>query len=242
VAALLPSTQLRGWLALAFPRRPGWSIAGREPVESFQQEMERVRLTWPDTGEAVEVFVRAYRGYLSWWTLAAPDLPRRELAALRPAPRAGVPVPEVLYAAPTSHAGDVTGVEQPERGPAVAVLRAVPGNANWERPTLAPAEEVADVLARQLARGDALPSANAQVWVEKQEPRLGGICGRHRAPSTIQAPGRDRPWRRCVRCPVFPLIFRNTSSRCHLPPGRGRRRTWSLGRHRVGSGGVFPRG
>jgi aminoglycoside phosphotransferase (APT) family kinase protein len=139
---LLPLTQLHEWLASAFPGRPGWAIAGRESVDSFQQLMERVRLAWPSTGETAEIFVRVYRGYISWWTLATPDLPQRELTALRVAARAGVPVPDVLYA---SHAGDAARLP---RGEAVAVLRAVPGDTGWARPSLALAARVAETLAR----------------------------------------------------------------------------------------------
>jgi len=45
----------------------------------------------------VTVFVRIYRGQFSLWTLAAPDLPKRELTAWNVANRAGLPIPELLY-------------------------------------------------------------------------------------------------------------------------------------------------
>jgi hypothetical protein len=106
--------ELRGWLDRAFAGQPGWVVGERQPVDSFQQHMERVVLQWPDTGASDEVFVRVYRGYMSWWSLVTPDLPEREQAAWRIAWRAAVPVPTTLYTS-RSPEGDV------------AIHRRVPG-------------------------------------------------------------------------------------------------------------------
>lgn len=66
---------LNSWLSSAFQERPVWIIRDRQPVRSFQQHIERATLEWPDVGVTEEIYVRVYHGYMSWWTIAAPDLP-----------------------------------------------------------------------------------------------------------------------------------------------------------------------
>jgi aminoglycoside phosphotransferase (APT) family kinase protein len=73
---------------------------------------------------------------MSWWTLATPDLPQREIAACRIAEGVGVPVPKTVYAA-ASPLPDQT----------VAVLTGEPGAAGWT-----PGREVLAHLAQLLAR------------------------------------------------------------------------------------------
>jgi hypothetical protein len=105
----------------------------RQQVPSFQQSVERLNLYWPDTGATTEVYVRVYHGYMSWWTLVAPDLPQRERAALQVATRAGVPGPPVLFAASS---------------PDALVLGRAPGEPRQIPDTLAKAARVAHLLAR----------------------------------------------------------------------------------------------
>jgi hypothetical protein len=85
------------WLQAAFPARPGWTISNHQPIKSFQQQMDRLALHWPGTGETAEVIVRVYRSQLSWWTLITRDRPEREHAAWTAAARGGVPVAPLLY-------------------------------------------------------------------------------------------------------------------------------------------------
>src|SRR5689334_13614335 len=113
------SEQLEEWLAAALAEQPGWVVHDRQPVGSFQQSMERVTLGWPGSAQTLEVFVRVYRGYMSWWTLATPDLPQREQTAWRIAERAGVPVPRTLYT-----------FQSPDG--AVAIQRCEPGASGWQ--------------------------------------------------------------------------------------------------------------
>lgn len=131
----MPVEPLAAWLTAAFPGQPGWVLKDRQAIGSFQQRMERVTLHWPDTNATAEVFVRRYRGYMSWWTLETPDLPRRERTACRVASRAGVPVPKILHT-----------FESPEE--AVTVLRREPGDSNWTPPTPEMAADLAETLAR----------------------------------------------------------------------------------------------
>jgi aminoglycoside phosphotransferase (APT) family kinase protein len=130
-----PADKVTSYLAGAFQQRPGWVVKDRQAVPSFQQSMERVLLEWPEAGATEEVFVRVYRGYMSWWTLVAPDLPQREQAAMRVASRAGIPVPRILYAE-----------QSPDE--AVTVLQRVFGEA-WVAPRTA---DVAVHLAETLGR------------------------------------------------------------------------------------------
>ena len=106
------SEQVEEWLKAAFPGRPGFVVEDRQAVGSFQQSLERITVRWSPIGETEEVYLRLYRGYLSWWTLITPDLPLREQAAWRIASGAGIPLPEVLY---TSQAPDVAILRR-ERG------------------------------------------------------------------------------------------------------------------------------
>jgi aminoglycoside phosphotransferase (APT) family kinase protein len=111
--------QLHEWLSAAFARRPGWTVFRRQPLRSYQQRMERVTLEWPEAGATDVVFVRVYRGFMSWWTINAPDLPQREQAAWRVAGRTGVPVPETLWL-------------RDAPGPPVAIHRGVSGDPLWK--------------------------------------------------------------------------------------------------------------
>ncbi|MES2460715.1 MAG: aminoglycoside phosphotransferase family protein [Armatimonadota bacterium] len=123
--------QLNEFLSAAFGSRPGWVIGKREPIGSYQQHLERIRLDWPErtypvaeggkdevsgSEDSETVFLRVYQGFMSWWTLATPDLPQREQTAWRVAARAGIPVPDTLWT-----------VELPEI--AAAVQRLSPGQA-----------------------------------------------------------------------------------------------------------------
>jgi hypothetical protein len=55
-------------------------MGGSRPGDSSQLPAEHGAGAheWPDSGATEEVFVRVYRGYLSWWTILALDLPLRE--------------------------------------------------------------------------------------------------------------------------------------------------------------------
>jgi aminoglycoside phosphotransferase (APT) family kinase protein len=130
---LLPS-ELNAWLAAAFPDRPGWNICEHQASKSFQQQMDRVALDWPATGDRAEVFVRVYRSYLSWWTLITPDLPQREHAAWEIAHRNGVPVAPILYC----------GIVDDTPG---AVIGRMPGATGWT-PQSTTVVQLADTLAR----------------------------------------------------------------------------------------------
>jgi aminoglycoside phosphotransferase (APT) family kinase protein len=133
--AMLFSDELNAWLTAAFPDRPGWSIRDHQPVQSFQQQMDRVTLCWPATGATAELFVRVYRSYLSWWTLITWDLPQREHTAWDVAHRHGVPV------APTLYRGSAAGM------PGVVIGR-VPGATGWAPQSSTLVKQLANTLAQ----------------------------------------------------------------------------------------------
>jgi aminoglycoside phosphotransferase (APT) family kinase protein len=132
---MLPPSELNAWLAAAFADRPGWSIREHQAGKSFQQQMDQVALAWPATGDSVEVFVRVYRSYLSWWTLITPDLPQREQAAWEIARRSGVPVAPILY---RGIIGDTPG----------AVIGRMPGATGWTPQSTTMVVQLAETLAR----------------------------------------------------------------------------------------------
>lgn len=113
---------LNSFLSAAFDNQPGWVVRKRENVPSFQQYLERIEIDWSEPSDKAShdgircetVFLRVYRGFMSWWSLATLDLPQREQTAWRVAARAGVPVPETLWT-----------MESPEI--AVALQRLSPG-------------------------------------------------------------------------------------------------------------------
>jgi aminoglycoside phosphotransferase (APT) family kinase protein len=132
---MLPPEQLNAWLAAAFADRPGWNVCDHQTSKSFQQQMDKVALVWPATGDSAEVFVRVYRSYLSWWTLITPDLPQREHAAWETARRGGVPVAPILYHGAVD---DTPG----------AVIGRVPGTTGWTPQSAAMVIQLADILVR----------------------------------------------------------------------------------------------
>jgi len=95
----ISDSQMLEWLQYAFSDASHLQLRKRIPIPSFQQQLEMVTLQI-DRDEAetkeVTVFVRIYRGQFSLWTLAAPDLPKRELTAWNVANRAGLPIPALL--------------------------------------------------------------------------------------------------------------------------------------------------
>ncbi|MDQ2732121.1 MAG: aminoglycoside phosphotransferase family protein [Armatimonadota bacterium] len=96
----IPNSQLHTWLLSAFPGAQHLSILERIEQPSFQQHLERVTVELAYPGEEptlMPVFLRVYTGYLSWWTLATPDLPQREWTAWRVATRAGLPIPRTFF-------------------------------------------------------------------------------------------------------------------------------------------------
>ena len=96
----ISDSQMLEWLQYTFSDAPHLQLTKRKPIPSFQQQLEMVTLQIEREGaeiKEVTVFVRVYRGLFSSWTLAAPDLPKRELTAWNVANRAGLPIPELLY-------------------------------------------------------------------------------------------------------------------------------------------------
>jgi hypothetical protein len=132
---MLAQDELATWLSAAFPNQPGWIVHDHQPGHSFQQQMDRVTLVWPDTHTTREVFVRVYRSYLSWWSLITPDLPQREHTAWTIAQHGGVPVAPMLY-----H-GTIANVQG-------AVISVVPGSTDWLLLNPALVMQLADTLAR----------------------------------------------------------------------------------------------
>jgi aminoglycoside phosphotransferase (APT) family kinase protein len=132
---MLTQDELTAWLTAAFPDQPGWIIRDHQSAHSFQQQMDRVTLVWPNPQTTSEVFVRVYRSYLSWWTLITPDLPQRERTAWTIARRGGVPVAPILYHG--THA-NVQG----------AVISLVPGSTGWVPHSPSLVIQLADTLAR----------------------------------------------------------------------------------------------
>jgi aminoglycoside phosphotransferase (APT) family kinase protein len=131
---MLSNDEAAQWLHAAFPAHPGWTISNHQPIKSFQQQMDRLTLHWPGTGETAEVIVRVYRSQLSWWTLITPDLPEREHAAWTTAAGGGVPVAPVLY----------RGRVADQHGVVIGVVR---GAAHWN-PTSTLVTSLAETLAR----------------------------------------------------------------------------------------------
>jgi len=132
---MLAQDELTAWLTAAFPDQSGWIIRDHQSEHSFQQQMDRVTLVWPNPQTTLEVFVRVYRSYLSWWTLITPDLPQREHTAWTIARRGGVPVAPILYHG--THA-NVQG----------AVISSVPGSTGWLPQSPSLVMQLADSLAR----------------------------------------------------------------------------------------------